>query len=206
MVAKPKRTRIQREKRGVILGAALKVFSENGFRGTTLDQIADVAGLSKPNMLYYFPNKEEIYTTLLLEILEIWFIPLEEINEGGDPLTQLSSYIRAKMEMSRKYPQQSRLFANEILHGSPRIPAEISDILNGIVAKKVVIIRRWIDEGKIAEVNPYHLLFAIWSTTQHYADFAVQIDAVLPESNDDPIDDGSEFLEMLFIRGLQPKT
>lgn len=204
MVAKPKRTRIQREKREIILNAGLQVFSENGFRGATLDQIAEVASLSKPNMLYYFPNKEEIYTTILHEILEIWFVPLEEINEVGDPLDQIRAYIRAKMEMSRKYPQQSRLFANEILHGSPRISSEIADELNAVVDKKVAIIRRWIADGKIVEINPHHLLFSIWATTQHYADFAVQIDGVLRGSDPDPIDGGTVFLEGLFLRGLTP--
>ena len=204
-MAKPKRTRIQREKREVILNAGLQVFSENGFRGTTLDQIAEVAGLSKPNMLYYFPNKEEIYTNILQDILEVWFIPLEEINESGDPLDQIRAYIRAKMEMSRKYPQQSRMFANEILHGAPRIATEIVDQLNSIVDKKVAIIERWIAAGKIADVNPHHLLFAVWATTQHYADFAVQIDGVLRGSDEDPIATGTNFLEGLFMRGLAPK-
>ena len=204
MVAKPKRTRIQREKREVILNAGLQVFSENGFRGTTLDQIAEVAGLSKPNMLYYFPNKEEIYKEILHDILEIWLIPLDEISEGGDPMEQFRAYIRAKMEMSRKYPQQSRLFANEVLHGAPRIASAFADELNEIVDKKVEIIRHWIEQGKIADVDPRHLLFAVWATTQHYADFAVQIDGVLRGSDEDPIATGTEFLEGLFMRGLAP--
>ncbi len=203
-MAKPKRTRIQREKREIILNAALQVFSENGFRGTTLDQIAEVAGLSKPNMLYYFPNKEEIYASLLHDILEIWFVPLEEISEDGDPLDQLRAYIHAKMEMSRKYPMQSRLFANEILHGAGRIDQDIAEELNQIVEVKVKIIQRWIDNHKIAKVDPYHLLFAIWATTQHYADFAVQIDTVLQGRDDDPIATGADFLETLFTRGLLP--
>ena len=75
-----KDTRIQREKREIILDAALQVFSENGFRGATLDQIAGVAGLSKPNMLYYFSGKEAIYTTLLNRLLETWLQPLENID------------------------------------------------------------------------------------------------------------------------------
>jgi TetR/AcrR family transcriptional regulator len=45
-------TRIQQRNRKRILEAALEVFSANGFRGSTLDQIAGVAGLSKPNLLY----------------------------------------------------------------------------------------------------------------------------------------------------------
>ncbi len=204
MATNPKRTRIQREKREIILNAALQIFSENGFRGTTLDQIAEVAGLSKPNMLYYFPNKEEIYTTLLHDILEMWFVPLEGIVEDGDPLEQISAYIRAKMDMSRKYPMQSRLFANEILHGAERVDQKIIDELNQIVDDKSQIIRRWIAEGKLADVDPYHLLFAIWATTQHYADFSAQIDGVLRGADEDPIATGEEFLQGMFMRALLP--
>ena len=56
---KPKpKTRIQREKQDIILDAALNVFSLHGFRGATIDQIADAAGMSKPNLLYYFASTQ----------------------------------------------------------------------------------------------------------------------------------------------------
>lgn len=113
-----KDTRIQREKREVILDAALQVFSENGFRGATLDQIAAVAGLSKPNMLYYYAGKEVIYRTLLNRLLETWLQPLEDIDASGDPHKEIMRYISAKLEFSRKYPRESRLFAIEILNGA----------------------------------------------------------------------------------------
>ena len=58
-------TRIQREKTDAILDAALELFSQHGFRGSTVDMIAARAGLSKPNILYYFDNKEAIHKTLL---------------------------------------------------------------------------------------------------------------------------------------------
>ena len=57
-----KTTRIQRQKTDIILEAALDVFSDFGFRGSTIDMIANRANLSKPNILYYFDNKEAIHT------------------------------------------------------------------------------------------------------------------------------------------------
>ena len=76
-------TRIQCEKQEVILEAALDVFSREGFRGATIDQIAEAAGMSKPNLLYYFPRKEEIYQRLLAEMLDVWLAPLREIDSVG---------------------------------------------------------------------------------------------------------------------------
>ena len=64
-------TRIQRRNRRKILDAALDVFSAQGFRGATLDQIAAVAGLSKPNLLYYFDSKEAMHRALLDDLLDV---------------------------------------------------------------------------------------------------------------------------------------
>lgn len=200
-----KNTRIQREKREIILDAALEVFSENGFRGATLDQIAGVAGLSKPNMLYYFKGKEAIYHTLLNRLLETWLEPLERMDASGDPHKQIMQYICAKLEFSRKFPRESRLFAIEILNGAPRLADELSGELKVLVDSRVAMLQAWMDDGRITRTDPYHLLFSIWATTQHYADFAVQMRAVLGDKDPDPITTGSKFLEDLFFKGLDPR-
>jgi TetR/AcrR family transcriptional regulator len=200
------RTRIQIEKRDLILEAALDVFSVHGFRGSTIDQIADAAGMSKPNLLYYFRRKEEIHETLLQRLLDTWLAPLREMNDGGDPVTELRSYIRRKLEMARDYPRESRLFANEILQGAPRIASMLEGELKTLVDEKVEVIRGWMRTGRIARTDPRHLLFAIWATTQHYADFDVQVRAVLgpDRGGDGRFEDAARFLEDLFVRGLKP--
>ena len=113
------RTRIQREKQDMILEAALNVFSAHGFRGTTIDQIAEAAGMSKPNLLYYFASKEAIHRELLTSMLDLWLDPLRELDAEGDPMPEIRSYIRRKLEMARDFPRESRLFANEMLQGAP---------------------------------------------------------------------------------------
>ena len=115
------KTRIQARNKEVILDAALDIFSASGFRGATVDQIASKSAMSKPNLLYYFRRKEDIYVALLEHTLSDWLKPLAELNPLGDPLAELSRYISAKMEMSEANPKASRLFANEILHGAPMI-------------------------------------------------------------------------------------
>ncbi len=117
--AKRPETRIQREKREIILDAALDIFSNHGFRGSTVDQIAEAAGMSKPNLLYYYRGKEEIYASLLHRLLDTWLAPLMEMAADGDPVRELRNYIRRKIEMARDFPRESRLFANEILQGAP---------------------------------------------------------------------------------------
>ena len=115
------KTRIQKENETRILTAALDVFSENGFRGATLDRIASTANMSKPNLLYYFKSKEEIHVALLTGLLDVWLAPLREISPHGEPADEIGSYIRRKLESSRQFPRESRLFANEMLAGAPHI-------------------------------------------------------------------------------------
>ncbi len=200
-----KRTRIQLEKEELILEAALDVFASHGFRGATLDQIADQAGLSKPNLLYYFKNKETIHRQLLDRLLDNWLRPLRELNENGEPVSEIKSYIRRKLELARDYPRESRLFANEILQGAPRIGDELSD-LKILVDEKAKIIRNWSDAGQLKKCDPHHMFFAIWATTQHYADFDVQVQVVLGGmgQGEGRFEDAARFLDQLFVEGLAP--
>ncbi len=200
------RTRIQAEKRKRILDAALDIFSENGFRGSTIDQIAEAAGMSKPNLLYYFKSKDEIHETLIHRLLEIWLAPLAEIDENGEPLAEIAGYIRRKIEMSRDLPRESRLFANEMLHGAPRTMGMLEGELKSLVDEKAGVFRRWMQQKKIAKCDPWHLIFSIWATTQHYADFDVQVRAVLgPErGGDGRFYDAANFLEAFYTRALKP--
>ncbi|MFN4272494.1 MAG: TetR family transcriptional regulator C-terminal domain-containing protein [Aliihoeflea sp.] len=205
---KRRRTRIQTEKRDVILEAALDVFSAHGFRGATIDQIAEAAGMSKPNLLYYFRGKEDIHETLIKRLLDTWLAPLREMDETGDPITEIRSYIRRKLEMARDFPRESRLFANEILQGAPRVMPMLEGELKPLVDEKAAVIKDWIKQGKLARIDPWHLIFSIWATTQHYADFDVQVRAVLgpDRGGEGRFDDAARLLEQLYLDGLRPKA
>jgi TetR/AcrR family transcriptional regulator len=196
-------TRIQKRNIEAILEAALDVFSAQGFRGATLDQIATAAGLSKPNLLYYFPSKEAIHIELLSSLLDVWLAPLRELRAEGEPQAELMRYMRRKLEMSREMPRESRLFANEILQGAPRMGGTLAADLKALVDDKAAIIRAWAEAGQIAPIDPHHLIFSIWALTQHYADFDVQVRAVLGPGHD-PFAEAERFLDTLFARLLHP--
>ncbi len=200
---KKPQTRIQEKNTAAILEAALDVFSAHGFRGATLDQVADAAGLSKPNLLYYFPSKDAVHAALLGRLLKTWLDPLRAIDPAGDPMAEIMGYVRHKLQLSRDYPRESRLFANEILQGAPRILAAIEGDLKALVDEKAALLTRWMDEGRIARLAPHHLIFSIWSLTQHYADFDVQVRAVLGPDHD-PFAEAGAFLDTLFTRLLAP--
>lgn len=204
MPGRQPRTRIQKKNTETILEAALEVFSQHGFRGATLDQIANAAGLSKPNLLYYFPSKVSIHRALIDGLMKTWLDPLRQMKAEGDPVEEILAYVLRKLEMTREYPRESRLFANEIVQGAPNILDKIEGELKSLVEEKVLVIQGWINEGKIAPSNPYHLLFSIWATTQHYADFDAQVRGILHPKGDAHLDDARVYLDLLFRRMLMP--
>ena len=197
-------TRIQRKNTEAILDAALAVFSRAGFRGATLDEIAREAGLSKPNLLYYFPSKEAIHVELLSGLMDVWLAPLRHLDPEGEPVEEIVAYVLRKLEMARELPRESRLFANEIVQGAPRILDQIEGELRELVDEKAALIRGWIEQGRLAPLDPHHLIFSIWATTQHYADFDVQVRGILKPRGDSHFDTAARFLETLYRRALQP--
>lgn len=205
MLTDKKRTRIQTENRRIIRIAALEIFARDGFRGATVDAIAAAAGMSKPNLLYYFPRKDDIYRDLLQGLLQDWLAPLHEIDPDGEPTQEITAYIRRKIDLARDFPTESRLFANEMVRGAPILLDVLASDLKVLVDEKVALLRTWMSEGRIASVDPYHLIFAIWATTQHYADFDVQVRAVLGHDDGDRFERAKMALEHIFIDGLKPR-
>lgn len=193
-------TRIQKKNQAAILAAGLKVFSQFGFRGSTLDNIAKEAGLSKPNVLYYFSSKDAIYKSLLAQLLENWLAPLKAIDPDGDPVEEILNYAKLKLKMSQHYPRESRLFANEIIQGAPQIGDVLKGELRGVVDALATVLNGWSDAGRMQPVDPYHLIFSIWSMTQHYADFDVQVNAIIGDT--DPFPGAEKHLEEMLRRML----
>lgn len=199
-----KRTRIQEANEERILDAALEVFSTYGLRGATVDQIAAVAGMTKPNLLYYFRRKDDIYLAVLQRTLDMWLTPLEELSAEGDPTAEITAYIDRKLEMSRDNPKASRLFAMEIMQGAPVLGDVLGGRLKALVEAKAAVIAAWSAAGRLGPVDPYHLIFMVWATTQHYADFDVQVRAVLGRNaaGNEHFTKARETLERVFLTGI----
>jgi TetR/AcrR family transcriptional regulator len=171
------RSRASIERR--ILDAAESVFAEAGFNGATTAEIARRAGIPKANLHYYFKTKDDLYQQVLTGIVNTWLHTADEITAEADPAHALAHYITAKIELAREQPIPSRVFANEVIHGAPHLGTYLGSELRSWVEAKAKVIRGWITAGKMREVDPRHLLFMIWASTQTYADFAAQISAVL---------------------------
>ena len=171
--------RIRQRQEGAMLKAAEKVFARAGFQGATMAEIADLAGAPKATLHYYFGSKEELYRAVLDNILNLWLAETESITADADPTSALTAYVRAKMRLSARRPDASRVFANEIVHGATHIGEYLRTELKKTVEARAAVIDHWAAEGRILPVDATHLFFTIWAATQTYADFDSQVCAVL---------------------------
>src|SRR6202167_3308667 len=140
----PRRQQRLENKRIAIFDAALELFARYGLHGTTVDQIAEAADVSKTNLFYYFPTKEDVYVAALQNLLMEWLAPMLALHVQGEPIKELSDYIRRKMEFSRKYPEASRLFCIEIVQGAPLLGKELRTSLKRLVNEKASVIHGWV--------------------------------------------------------------
>ncbi len=163
----------------VILTAAERVFAGAGFGGATMAAIAEAACLPKANLHYYFGSKQALYRAVLARTLEDWLVPTHGITPDADARVAIEAYIRAKMALSVQRPHASKVFANELLHGAPMVKSLLGKELRELVRAKAAVIDGWIHAGRMAPVDSTHLFFTIWAATQTYADFDVQVSAVL---------------------------
>lgn len=175
----PRKHQIREAREAQILAAAEQVFARSGLVGATMAEIAEIAGVPKPNVHYYFGSKEGLYRAVLEHTLKDWLVPAERLSEHDHPREALSAYIRQKVQLTFDRPDASRVFANEILHGAPVLRPLLETDLRALVQAKAQVVQSWIDRGLMAEVDPVHLFFTIWASTQTYADFEAQIGAVL---------------------------
>ena len=176
-VTNPRRQKatIREENERAILDAAETVFAEYGYAGASTGRIAELAGIPKANLHYYFPTKEELYRRIIENIFNIWLEAAGSFDSYDDPVEALTRYIHTKMDISRTHPMGSKIWANEIIQRAPIIQDYLETTLRDWTASRVAAIEGWIAEGKLAPVDPHYLLYMIWATTQHYADFGHQI-------------------------------
>jgi TetR/AcrR family transcriptional regulator len=187
----------------LILAAAERVFAGAGFGGATMAAIAEASGLPKANLHYYFGSKQELYRTVLARTLEDWLVPTHGITPKADPKVAIEQYIRAKMALSAQRPHASKVFANELLHGAPMLKTLLGTELRQLVMAKAAVIKDWIGTGRMAPVDPVHLFFTIWAATQTYADFDVQVSAVLgrPQLSAQDYARATDHVVSLILRG-----
>ncbi|MBZ9538250.1 MULTISPECIES: TetR/AcrR family transcriptional regulator [Modicisalibacter] len=195
------RTRLRNEPR--ILDAAENVFARHGYRGASVQAIAEAAGLPKSNVLYYVGSKRKLYVALLERMMSRWNAMLDDISVEDDPAEVLEAFIRSKMTLTRTHPEGSRLFAAEVLQGAPFLQEYLRGELRDWVRQRARVFEQWSERGLMDPVDPVWLIFLIWSATQHYADFEAQVLGITDRERLDDADYRSvtDFLCRVILKG-----
>lgn len=208
MLAKPaqdgKRTgRIRQKNEESILAAAAHEFAHHGYKGTSMNAIAMRAGLPKANLHYYFTSKLGLYVEVMRHILQLWDDAFDHLTAKDDPAEALAAYIRTKMEFSRKQPLASKIFAMEVISGCECLSTHFNDDYREWFRGRAAVFQAWSDAGKMDPIDPMHLIFLIWSSTQHYADFSDQIGRITGQQpvTDEVFRRGTETLTQVILKG-----
>lgn len=196
--------RIRKKNEQAIIAAAEVEFARHGFKGTSMNSIAQAVGLPKANLHYYFSNKEGLYVAVLNNILDQWDATFSSLSVDDDPADALSRYIRAKIEYSRTQPLASRIFAMEVISGGEYLTSHYNQDYREWFRQRAAVFYAWIEAGKIDPIDPAHLIFLLWGSTQHYADFASQICLFTGKSNLKKADfeAAADNLERIILKGL----
>jgi TetR/AcrR family transcriptional regulator len=164
-----------------ILAAAEKTFAEYGYAGASLSRIAAEASLPKSNVIYYFETKKNLYRLVVEDIFAVWRAAADALCPDSDPMLALGDYIDTKLDLARTRPHGSKVWANEIIQRAPIVQDYLEGELRSWTEDRIEVIEGWIQQKRIRPISARHLLYAIWATTQHYADFTHQIQTL----NDD---------------------
>ncbi len=202
-----KQGKIRAKSEEKILNAAQEEFIIQGYKGASVQSIADRAQLPKANVLYYFKNKENIYHAVLQLTLDMWDTGIGDIKLEDGPKKAIEKIISAKVKMSFENPNASKIYALEIIQGAQHLKEFARTYQRKWVREKAKIFQHWIDNGEMADVNPVNLIFLIWSSTQHYADFETQILTIMNRADyeEEDVDQVTEFLTDLILRGCKLK-
>ena len=187
----------------IILSAAEEEFVLQGYRGATMQGIADRAKLPKANIHYYFKNKKNLYEKVLRAIIEEWNEGLVTMTIDSDPKIVIEKFVTTKLQQAFAHPNRHKLFALEVISGAPHLHSFMSTTMREWALDKAEIMKTWHAQGKIGITDPLQLLILIWATTQRYAEFETEIVGLLQKESYDKNDEqrAAEFLVPFILRG-----
>lgn len=196
---------------GKIVKAAQEEFALKGLSGARMQSIANRAGLPKANIHYYFKDKVTLYTAALNSVMDTWNVFFGSSVEAQEPEKTLDQFIRNKVRLAFEDPLASKLFATEIIQGAPHVSEHLEKVMRPWVNEKAKIIQTWIDSGKMPQTDPVLLIFMIWATTQHYADFQAQVLRIMDRKDYDEkmVCQVSDFISETILTGCglkKPQT
>ncbi|MEW6441561.1 MAG: TetR/AcrR family transcriptional regulator [bacterium] len=153
--------RIRRNRRDEVLDAARRLLFENGYRATSMQQVAAEAGYSKRTVYLDYLNKDDLFTSVCAEGLELLLAKLREVPWQRTPLDDcIDRFLEVYIDFSHEHPGYFRMIFSEatpaiIANCSGQLRKRVAELERACLAVLVALVERAASEGAIRGIDPW---------------------------------------------------
>jgi len=142
---------------------AIRLFGKNGYQGTSLDAVAKAAGVRKQTLLYYFPTKEALLESCVVETSERVARALSEALEAETSTShKAETVIHTVFELAGKWPEFPQ-FVREASRLGPEVIERFAAVLEPLRLRALAFLANGMKERQIRRQDPALLLFTLYT-------------------------------------------